>query len=160
MIEKNFKYYLGISLIVYSFLPYIFVFTILPFLELSTEDSLTLSTILIVSSEGAFFIAVALLGKQFVNLIKQNAKSYFLHVSKSRYNIGLVMFVISMIVPTFSLELLLYFDILDSFGEKNALYLLLSMDALFIVSLFVLGGDFWEKVKKLFEYPQKDTQNS
>ena len=30
--------------------------------------------------------------------------------------------------------------------------LLLVSDATFLVSLFVLGGDFWERLKKLFEW--------
>ncbi|MBN1267959.1 MAG: hypothetical protein JXB04_00070, partial [Kiritimatiellae bacterium] len=35
---------------------------------------------------------------------------------------------------------------------RAVIALLLASDATFLVSLFVLGGEFWDKLKKLFEW--------
>ena len=73
--KKDKKYYLGIALFVYSFLPYVFTFLVLPFLPISKVKAVSLATGLLISSEVAFLLSVALLGKPFVQLIKTKIKA-------------------------------------------------------------------------------------
>jgi hypothetical protein len=69
-------------------------------------------------------------------------------VSLARYRIGLVMFVLPVL-----------FGWLGPYGahlipgyETHRFVVSLIGDVMFIASLFVLGGDFWDKVRALFTY--------
>ena len=72
-------------------------------------------------------------------------------VSLTRYRIGLVMFVLPIL-----------FAWLGSYGahqipgyESHRFVVSLIGDVMFIASLFVLGGDFWDKIRALFSYRAK-----
>jgi len=67
-------------------------------------------------------------------------------VSKTRYIIGLVMFFIPIL---FALVLPYLFKYID-FISDNYLIISISTDVLLFLSLFVLGGDFWDKLSGLF----------
>jgi len=73
------------------------------------------------------------------------------HASRLRYNIGLVLFCLPLI-PTYVMAYAPKF-----FAENFTLRLILniSFDLIFIASLFVLGGDFWDKLKALFSFSAK-----
>ncbi|MBE0649154.1 MAG: transporter suffix domain-containing protein [Bacteroidales bacterium] len=159
--KKNWKFYLGIVLFTYSWIPYIFVFLIEPFLSFSTTVALSLSSALLISAEVAFAISVVLLGKEFIKLIKTKLRTKFFRekgdpgykpISRLRYRIGIIIFLISMAVPTLLMEVLLYFDFVHLIGDTNSLYILLAFDVLFISSIFILGGEFLDKLRGLFTY--------
>jgi hypothetical protein len=67
-------------------------------------------------------------------------------VSKTRYTIGLVMFVLPILVgwglPYFVEKIPFYAD--------HRLIINIAFDAMLIVSIFVLGGEFWDKLRSLF----------
>ena len=67
-------------------------------------------------------------------------------VSKSRYRIGLVMFFIPIVIAL----LLPYLFSVFTFLTENYLIISISSDVLLVISLFVLGGDFWDKLRGLF----------
>jgi len=71
--KKDWKYYLGLALLVYSFIP-IFTLELLFLLPLSTAEKASLALIYIGSGEVAFIGAVALLGKPFVEAVKAKIK--------------------------------------------------------------------------------------
>ena len=159
--KKNWKFYLGIVLFTYSWIPYIFVFLIEPFLDFSTTEALSLSSVLLISAEVAFAISVVLLGKEFINIIKTKLKKRFFKdagdpgfkpISKLRYRIGIWLFLISLAIPSFLMEVLLYFDYVHVIGYTNCLYILLAFDAIFISSIFILSGEFLDKLRALFTY--------
>lgn len=97
-------------------------------------------------------IAVGIMGKDGFNYLRR----YFSlllrrygppdEVSPTRYRIGLFMFslplIISMIAPYFRREL--------QFFENSEIIIMISLQFILIMSLFVLGGDFWEKLRGLF----------
>jgi hypothetical protein len=100
------------------------------------------------------FIAVALLGKETFNAIVGKVLP-LLHrlaphgsVSRTRYTVGLIMFLLSYI-PSIVVA---YTPSLLPDVSPNRLYISLGGDILFILSLFVLGGDFWDKLRALFIY--------
>jgi hypothetical protein len=72
-------------------------------------------------------------------------------VSRARYRLGLVLFVLPLVLAWLHPYLGHH---LPGFAENRVAFNLLG-DVLFIVSFFVLGGDFWDKVRALFVYSAK-----
>ncbi len=102
-------------------------------------------------------IAVAVAGKDGFNYIKKKIFGFLKKhapadtVSKTRYRIGLVLFLIPIIVGW----LLPYFSHLLPSYEENRNIISVVGDVVLITSLFVLGGDFWDKLRSLFVYGAK-----
>ena len=101
--------------------------------------------------------SIAIMGKPSYLWIKYKLRYFYYHiakahrVSKTRYNIGLVMFVIPFIpnyilayAPNLFEEAYFFRSVIHAF-----------FDLIFISSLFVLGGDFWDKLRALFSYTAK-----
>jgi hypothetical protein len=99
-------------------------------------------------------LAVLCLGKE--NLI--NLKNKILNwlkrlkpvtpVSRNRYRLGLIMFLLPLI-PTY---IMAYTPQWLPDHSSQRLYVNLAADFIFLASLFVLGGDFWDKLRALFVY--------
>lgn len=97
-------------------------------------------------------VAAGILGKEGFNYLKR----YLLvllkiygppdTVTKARYTIGLIMFFIPIIIALFLPYLFNYF----TFISENYLVISICSDVILILSLFVLGGDFWDKLRGLF----------
>ncbi|MFB3100255.1 MAG: hypothetical protein ACE1ZM_02290, partial [Gammaproteobacteria bacterium] len=102
-------------------------------------------------------IAVAIAGKDGFNYIKSKVFGFLKKhgpadsVSKTRYRIVLVLFFIPIIVGW----LLPYFTHLIPSYEENRNIISVVGDVVLITSLFVLGGDFWDKLRSLFVYGAK-----
>ncbi|API86037.1 transporter suffix domain-containing protein [Francisella uliginis] len=159
MKKKDWKYCLGLMLFCLSFVPYIIVFCIMPFLGLSTASYLAISSILLASAEGMFVISVMLLGRTIVDAMKAGVKRVFKSafsqqkpISYKRYLLGIIMFFASLIYPTVITEMVLIFDKVKQVGELNMILILFSGDLIFIASFFVLGTDFITKLKSAFKY--------
>ncbi len=108
--KKDKKYYLGIGLFIYSWLPYIFTFLVLPFLPVSKLKAVSLATGLLASAEISFLLSVALLGKPFIQFLKSKIKSAVFRkkteaklnpVGKVRHYVGITMLLVASIVPYF-----------------------------------------------------------
>lgn len=162
--KKDKKYYLGIALFGYSFIPYIFTFLILPFLPISNVKAVSIATGLLISSEIAFLLSVALLGKPLIQLIKSKIKTSIFKkkgaadlkpVGKIRHFTGITMLLVASIVPYFLTEMALLLGYVEKYGHSALIGLLVIGDVLFITSFFVLGGEFWARVNKLFRWPGK-----
>jgi len=99
-------------------------------------------------------IAIAIVGKSGFHYLMERlfgaAKRFGprLHVSKLRYRIGLVMLFLPLAVSLLEP----YVPLLAT--EQNMPHWILGAveDSLFLASFFVLGGEFWDKVKALFIY--------
>ena len=102
--------------------------------------------------ELAILASVAIMGKQGFDFIKGRVFGYLKKiappdtVSITRYRIGLVMFIIPFLIAW----LLPYFADLIPTYKDFGLYINIGGDFLLIISLFVLGGDFWDKIRSLF----------
>jgi len=163
--KKDKKYYLGIALFGYSFIPYIFTFLILPFLPISNVKAVSIATGLLISSEVSFFLSVALLGKPFIQLLKSKIKGSIFRkkgdaplikpVGKFRHRAGITMLLIASTVPYSFTEIALMLGFVEKYGHATLVGVLIIGDMLFIASFFVLGSEFWGRVKKLFQWPGK-----
>jgi hypothetical protein len=115
------------------------------------------SGMLIFGFEILMFPAVALMGKEnfdrIVNLVKGALGRFVLagKVSRTRYTIGLVL----LIVPTLIAWIAAYMPSVMPSDPSSRLLANLALDLLFAASLFVLGGEFWDKLRALFLYDAK-----
>lgn len=156
-IKKDWKYYLGLTLFVYCFIPLLTV-EFVAMLPLSTEQAVVFGAIYVGSGEVAFLLSLALLGKPFVGMLKEKLFGFFRRgpgeakpVGRTRHWIGVFLFVGSF-APYLLAELALIFMNPENISLRGLLYLMLSGDAMFIVSLFALGDPFWDKLKALFKW--------
>ena len=162
-IKKNWKYYLGMSLFIFCWIPYI-VSGLLLFCKIPHGDLVGLMTLLIASSEISFAISIVLLGKTFVKMLKSKILGIiFRHntvkpakpIGKMRHYIGVILLILSFI-PSFAVETFLLFGYPKTdAGHVYMFIALLSGYTMFIVSLFVLGSDFWDRAMKLFRWPDE-----
>jgi hypothetical protein len=97
-------------------------------------------------------LAIAIMGKSGFNTMKNRIFSFLKRhappdrVSLARYRIGLVMFGIPLLFGW----LAPYLQKLIPHYEENRVLLAAAGDLVFVSSLIVLGGDFWDKVRSLF----------
>lgn len=99
-------------------------------------------------------IAIGILGKECFEYICSKVLGQFKKlaprgsVSKTRYRLGLVMFVL----PILPWYIIAYAPQILPDGSQERLFVCIGSDLCFWSSLFVLGGDFWDKLRSLFIY--------
>ncbi|MGB5620690.1 MAG: transporter suffix domain-containing protein [Desulfobacterales bacterium] len=97
-------------------------------------------------------LAIAIMGKSGFDTMKKRIFGFLKkhgppdRVGLARYRIGLVMFVMPLLFGWLSPYLQGLFTQIDA--HRNLLAI--TGDLLLVGSLFVLGGDFWDKVRSLF----------
>ena len=151
---NKFRFCLGISLLVLGLIMPLF-----GLLVLRTEWSAGLKATIVglLTAGGPEIVAIlaaAVLGKKNFEIIKSRI---FLalktlrptaRVGKVRYTIGLIMFLLP-IIPTYVMA---YVPQWLPDTSPARLYVNIGADCVFVTSLFVLGGDFWDKLTALFVY--------
>ena len=154
---RNGRFWLGIAILTLSWIAPVFI-PVVFMLPLSTGAQSLLSGLLLFGlPELASLLAVAILGKPTFLYLLGKVKSWFgrdpapAPVGKARYTFGLTLCGGSVLYG-----ILLYyapglFPELDTYRIAYGL----SADGLFLASLFVLGGDFWNKLLALFVYDAK-----
>ena len=99
-------------------------------------------------------LAVVFLGKENLIIIKDKTLAFLkllkppAPVSRWRYRVGLAMF----LLPLIAIYITAYIPHWLLVNPFLLLYVNLVADILFLSSLFVLGGDFWDKLRALFVY--------
>ena len=99
-------------------------------------------------------MAAAILGKPGFNYLKSEIFKWFKKygppdtVSLLRYRIGLLFFIIPIILGF----ILPYIWELVPIIKQNILIVVITGDVVLLLSLFILGGDFWDKLRSLFIY--------
>jgi len=143
----------GISVFAFG---WILALSLVPFVtnsNYSTSVKATLTTLLVVVCPKIFLVGtIAILGKPGFLYLKGVVMTFFrkvgppAEVGKWRYRLGLVMFCLPFL---FTLILTYFGHVLPGGKEATPAYLK-GGDVMQIVSLFVLGGDFWDKLRSLF----------
>ncbi len=161
------RFHLGMALIILALISPLAI-PLVTLLPLPLAWKATISGFLLVGvPEVLSLLAVALLGKAGFNYLKEKIfrifKRYALpqEVSRARYRLGLVMF----ILPLFLGWLGAYvFHLIPGYAEHRFV-INFTGDVIWLSSLWVLGSDFWDKVRALFIYqakavlPQKEAIN-
>lgn len=126
-------------------------------LDLSKTISASISGGLLVGAEVLGIVAVAVMGKPGYLMIKNHVIGFLKQygpprkVGPVRYRIGLAMFLIPILFGWVSIYVA---DYIPGFVD-HPLAFAIAGDALLLASLFVLGGDFWDKVRALFIHSDK-----
>jgi hypothetical protein len=126
-------------------------------LDLSASVAATVSGALLVSAELMGIAAVAVMGKAGYLFIKSRLSGFLRQygppqqVSRRRYNIGLVMLCVPVL---FALVSVYAYEYIPGYATNPIPYAIAG-DLLLLASLFVLGGDFWDKLKGLFVYSDR-----
>jgi hypothetical protein len=161
--RKDWRHRLGIGLFIYSLIP-ICTIELVALVPLDAAGTVTLGAVYIASGELAFLAAAALLGKPFIQSVKDKIKGFFSFskspaaprpIGRFRHGLGVGMLLASL-APYYAAMGILLFSRPQESDARTLLYLLLSGEALFLASLFVLGGEFWERLKRLFQWPGAD----
>ena len=143
---------LGVALFVLSIaLPLVGV-PVVTALGLSSTMTASVSGVLLIAAEVLGLIAVAVMGKSGYAYIKNRVFGFLKkhgppkEVSRLRYTIGLVMFSVPILFGWVSP----YAAKLIPGLARTPLPWALGGDFLVIAGLFVLGGNFWDKIRSLF----------
>ena len=121
---------------------------------LSASMKSALSGLLVFGIPEIFMIvAAAVMGKSGYQYFKDKLGSFFKRISPDRvspvrYSLGLLMFSIPIVLGFLQPYLAHY---IPQLGNLH-LGFTIGLDFMLLLSLFVLGGDFWEKLKSLFLY--------
>jgi len=96
------------------------------------------------------FPAVALMGKENFDRIVRQVKGIVLagKVNRTRYTVGLVLLIGAISYAW----LAVYVPGLMPTDPSARLWANLALDLVLVASLFVLGGEFWDKLRALFLY--------
>ena len=152
--KAGWRFRLGLAILIVGWLSPVLI-PVITRTSLATEWKTNISGLLAVGIPEVFAVAaIAIMGKSGYNLIKERIFSILKkhgppdRVSLTRYRIGLVMFVLP-----------IAFGWLGPYGahlipgyEGHRFVVSLIGDVMFVAGLFVLGGDFWDKVRALFVY--------
>jgi hypothetical protein len=149
--STNSRLTLGIILLAISFLLPFGVYPV-ALTDWSTTVKAAVSGILFFSFEIMALPAVAIMGKENFERIVAQGKSWLKilqppsQVGPVRYFVGLVFFLLPLI-PNYVMA---YLPQWLPDNSPQRLWVNLGSDAMFLVSLFLLGGDFWDKLRALF----------
>ncbi len=160
MVQKNntetqypaWRFKLGLAVLITGFLSPLLIPVVTAFNLSSEWKTLIIGALAVGIPEIFTLVAVAIMGKAGFNKIKAfifgvlKKHSPPDKVSRTRYRIGLIMFCIPII---FGWSAPYFTSIIPGY-ESYRLTVDITLDALFILSFFILGGDFWDKLRSLF----------
>lgn len=155
-VNPGLRFYLGLAIFIASFFMLPTGLVLKGFVESSFWKGFILAAFWI-SAPLMKITSIALLGKRSYDWIRYKIRHHYTEiigtrkVSRTRYNIGLVMFFFPFI-PNY---IMAYAPHLfpDDYLVKTIVHAV--FDLVFITGLFVLGGDFWDKLRSLFFYTAK-----
>lgn len=142
----------GVAVFAFSILLPVVGLLVVPSLGLSEAAAVTVSGALLVAAEVLGLTAVAIMGKPGYRLIKDRVFGFLKkhgpaeRVGPVRHRIGLVMFVLPLLFGW----LYPYAALLLGGPPGTPLAAAVIGDVMLLASLFVLGGEFWDKVRSLF----------
>ena len=145
--------WLGLTLFVVS-IGWPILIPVLLLLGASAAVTAAFSGVMVVVADLLILAGAAVAGKEGFEFIKAKVFGFLKQygppreVSRRRYRIGIVMFVIPL---GFGLVSPYMGHHLPAYESKQWIYGI-SFDVMLLASLFVLGGKFWEKLRRLFIY--------
>jgi len=154
---EGWRFKLGIGLFGLSFVPPLLGIPLLATMELSSTTMTTLSGIMLGSAEVIGLLSVAVMGKKGFDYIKGRLYGFFRRygppdeVSLTRYRLGLVLFTVPIL---FGWAAAYMGDLIPGFHGREILFCIVG-DLMFLSSLLLLGGDFWDKLRSLFVHGSK-----
>jgi hypothetical protein len=171
MNKKSWRYRLGLILFFGAFPIFFATPVVIPMLGLSTGESAALIGGILLAVEVLWFASIPLLGKEGFKAVKQRTFGWFklssAPVSRARHQFGVALLFGSILLDVLLNLIMVGTDFLAqgadvptkqllglSFSQQATVYITIQVLTTvgIVVSLFVLGGDFWERLKKAFEW--------
>jgi len=155
--KRMVRLYLGMTLLVLSLVAPLFGFLVARTDWPGTLKATIIGLLTVGAPELLGVLAAAVLGKENFERITSRMLSLLkrlkptARVSKARYTVGLVMFLVP-VIPTYVMG---YAPQWLPDTSSARLYVNIAADCTFVASLFVLGGDFWDKLSALFIYESR-----
>lgn len=154
--NPGFRFYLGLVIFIASFLMLPSGLVLREFVDVTFWKGFVLAVFWI-SAPLMKIASIAILGKASYAWINYQIH-YFYHkvakphkITRLRYNIGLVMFVLPFL-PNYMISFMPH---LMPITLTTRYIIIVASDLVFLASLFILGGDFWDKLRALFIYRAK-----
>ena len=128
------------------------VLPIMPLLGLSTEFIAAFTGVMLVAAEVMMVIAAAIAGKEGFGYIKHRISGFIKTygppqvVSAVRYKIGLVVIALPLLYAFLSPYIGKYIPGMTDYRVVYAI----AGDILLLIGLFLVGGEFWDKLRALF----------
>ena len=151
-VQSNFRFRIGVMVFAISWCSPLLI-PLVTASNLSAQWKTVVSGALAVGiPEIGTILAIAIMGKSGFNMMKNRIFSFLKkygpsdRVSLTRYRIGLVMFAIPLLFGWLSPYLQ---NLIPQYEDHRNLFAIIG-DLVFIGSLIVLGGDFWDKIRSLF----------
>ena len=151
--DPGFRFYLGLTIFILSFFMLPIGLAIREFVHHNFWKGIILAGFWI-SAPLMKITSIAILGKSSYAWINYKMHYIYHHVAKPhqitplRYNIGLAMFILPFL-PNYMISLMPH---IIPMSMETRYIIVFASDFIFIMSLFVLGGDFWDKLRSLFIY--------
>jgi hypothetical protein len=150
-IQAGWRIKLGFALFILS-IGWPVLLPVMPLVGFSGSAIAAFSGGMLVVAEIMIFAGAAIAGKEGFKYIKERVLGYVKsygppkEVTRPRYIFGLTLFVVPLLFGWVSPYIAEY---LPGFLERPNYYTI-AADALLLISLFVLGGEFWDKLRSLF----------
>ena len=169
--NTSWKYRLGLVLFFGAFPIFIAAPIVIPMLGLSTAKSAALIGGVLLAVEVLWFASIPLLGKDGFNAVKQRAFGWLKlpsgPISRARHRFGVTLLLGSILLDVLLNSAIVLADLfVDTGGDLTSAFLGMSFEQQttvyiatqilttigVIVAVLILGGDFWERLKKAFEW--------
>jgi hypothetical protein len=156
-VAAGWRFKLGVALLALSLFGPLMFIPLIASLGLSAAMTTSISGGILIGADVLLVVAAAVMGKSGYAYIKNHIFGFLKQyappkqVSRARYNIGLVIFAVPILFGWLSP----YAGTLVPGYDGNEITFAVVGDLLLLVSLFILGGDFWDKLRALFIHDAK-----
>jgi hypothetical protein len=168
--KTSWRYRLGLVLFFGAFPIFFATPVVIPMLGLSAAESAALIGGILLAVEVLWFASIPLLGKEGFEAVKQRAFGWLKlssgPISQMRHRLGITLLFGSIMFDVLLNLVMVGSDFLGqgadvptkllglSFSHQATVYITVQVLTTvgMVAALFILGGDFWERLKKAFEW--------
>jgi hypothetical protein len=156
LVELGWRFYVGVAVLLCSVLSWGLI-PIASAAGWNTTQMASLTGGIMIANKVLLIGAIAIMGKPGFNHLKGLIFGFMSkfapaqQVSRGRYQLGLILFMVPMLMTW----LAPYIGGLVLPGSVYGFLQDLALEVLLLIGLFVLGGEFWEKVRALFRHRAK-----
>lgn len=170
--KKGWRYRIGMALFIIPFPLFFATPIVVPMMGLSATETTALIGGILLVIEVVWFASIPLLGKEGFDALKSKAFGWMKltpgPISRGRHRFGIALLIVSVLgsVLLSGGFLLGSFAMSDSddptgpilgmtFQQQASLYTWVEIASIvgMIVSVLILGGEFWERLKNVFDWP-------
>jgi hypothetical protein len=155
-VQVGWRFYVGVAIIVLSVSSYLLV-PAASAAGWSTKQIASLTGAILICVKLGWITAAAIMGKAGFNHLKRLLFGFFRkfgppqQVGRSRYVLGLILFMVPVLmtwVAPYVTGILRPGSVFGFLQER-------SLEVLLLIGLFMLGGEFWDKLRALFKHRAK-----